>query len=115
MDHDSTTGGERVIKAAIDYITMLESKQLALWQPIETAPKGRLYEPGNSKPIYEKGPLVDIYAKCWRPDTDTFEYKYFPASQYGYSMDGHGGWNIAGEWRPCFWRAIGDPFAEEMK
>lgn len=65
------------------------------WQPIETAPKD--------------GTHIDLWAKCWIPDTDTFIYSRIPNS-YWRKADSQGGWKaswaVGRDWHPTHWMPI---------
>ena len=68
------------------------------WQPIETAPKDR---------------AIDIWAKIWLSDFDTFKGQRFPDCRWK-TKDAMGAWpegwsGVDKGWRPTHWQPIPEP------
>lgn len=72
------------------------------WQPIETAPKD--------------GTKVDLFAKCWLPDSDTFTLQRFTDCYWttGDSMTNRSAhWrNLDMGWYPIAWMPLPAPPTE---
>lgn len=61
------------------------------WQPIETAPKDRT--------------TVDLWAKCWDSDTDTFEWQRFCDCRWS----GDGWYGLAAGFFATHWQPLPAP------
>ena len=77
------------------------------WRTIDSAPRGNI---SSVPPKIENGPRIDIFAKRWRAEDDTFLYRRFTDVRYVYGLDGHGGWEgIDGAWKPTHWMPLPEP------
>jgi Protein of unknown function (DUF551) len=71
---------------------------MTIWQPIETAPKGRL--------------KIDVWAKRWNAKTDGFEFRRFTDCYF--SDDGEL-WGISPEYRATNWMPLPEPPSDALR
>lgn len=62
------------------------------WKLIDSAPRD--------------GTVVDVWAKCWRPSTDTFEFRRFSSCWWKLSYGTNEWVNVDKGWYPTHWMPI---------